>query len=286
MTPLTKCDGDHALSTPCLDPRCYHGVENPFYEPTDLNEMKTIHEYLSGTSTTRRTDEADLGATGTERKGSGMTARKSDVKSTPSAMSKNQQLDMKDTTELDRQIAVMQAFRDGKAIEESLSGAIWTRKTDAAFDWKRCQYRIADLNPEDFPPGLPKLPEPPEGHKWVYRGKGWKAGYATFAAYASVEDLPECWVTGDAYTKSHDPNYHYAEAVPIEPVRVPLTADDIPAVCWVRQFGTTLPIFSVGRVYQNEIYFDGGGATYEGLMNCGYEYSSDRKNWKPCYKEQ
>lgn len=80
---------------------------------------------------------------------------------------------------------------------------------------------------------------------------------------------------------------------PVKPAkkRIPLTAEDIPAVCWVRcgSKGTCTDRLVLG-VSCNEITFldmsEKQGARvmpFKHLML--WEYSEDRKNWKAAYKE-
>lgn len=69
--------------------------------------------------------------------------------------------------------------------------------------------------------------------------------------------------------------------------KIPLCKDDIPAICWVR--------FARNRYLETEwlviiinshgIYRDYSNfLTWNNLID-NYEYSSDRRDWKPCYKE-
>lgn len=74
-----------------------------------------------------------------------------------------------------------------------------------------------------------------------------------------------------------------------EPKRVPLTASDIPPVCWITDSIDTNCNFVVA-ININELHAigmmgHGFNITYEGLRINGWKYSSDRKNWKPCWKE-
>lgn len=72
-----------------------------------------------------------------------------------------------------------------------------------------------------------------------------------------------------------------------QPKTVPLTADDIPSVCWLRKKGNTVGVvlqYLVVRVGFTEIAFgQDSSLSFYDLAN-GWEYSSDRKVWKPCHK--
>lgn len=78
---------------------------------------------------------------------------------------------------------------------------------------------------EGFPPGLPPLPEPPAGHRWVYRGTGWENNYkpARYIHWASP------WTTwNDSKLKygavpAGCESLHYAEAVPLTTQSQPQT---------------------------------------------------------------
>lgn len=78
----------------------------------------------------------------------------------------------------------------------------------------------------------------------------------------------------------------YNYRVKPEPKRVPLEAKDIPPVCWIRDpngFADTnrlvITVAPAGIVAADDYRI-----SYTTLMN-RYEYSTDRVNWKPCWKE-
>ncbi len=67
--------------------------------------------------------------------------------------------------------------------------------------------------------------------------------------------------------------------------RVPLTMDDLPPVFWVR-IRDTATWFLVGKISYNKIELCNGSVLdYENLL-LGYEYSIDRKEVKPFWKEE
>lgn len=77
---------------------------------------------------------------------------------------------------------------------------------------------------EGFPPGLPALPEPLAGHRWVYRGKGWRAKDVKYAfLLVGDSEWDDCWVREISYSTCASPNYHYAEAVPLTTQSQPQT---------------------------------------------------------------
>lgn len=47
-SPLEKCDGDHALSTPCKDPQCWHGEDNPLVKVEAAPVIKVEVETVAG----------------------------------------------------------------------------------------------------------------------------------------------------------------------------------------------------------------------------------------------
>lgn len=73
-----------------------------------------------------------------------------------------------------------------------------------------------------------------------------------------------------------------------EPKLVPLTQEDIPAICWIRSIGFNRA-YLVTLVSNIEIVMYGDNRpitlSYDNLTN-GWEYSSDRKTWLPCHKNE
>lgn len=69
-----------------------------------------------------------------------------------------------------------------------------------------------------------------------------------------------------------------------EPRRVPLAMEDIPPVCWVR-IGLGATEYLVRSIHQRWIGVNGELWSFDQAMTKGLEYSSDRKTWKPCWKE-
>lgn len=116
-------------------------------------------------------------------------------------------------------------------------------------------------------------------------------------AMANGKQIQICTVTGEWKTIASlsDCNFQLGDyCIAPEPRRVPLTADDIPAVCWVRfHFGRCNdkgvleipPTWLVTAVTGNGIEVSAAWSTFDELMTEGAEYSTDRKNWKPCWKE-
>jgi len=72
--------------------------------------------------------------------------------------------------------------------------------------------------------------------------------------------------------------------------RVPLTADDIPPICWLRRPNDTIlnnACYLVTAVHNDRVRIALNTTTYtlEELQKGDAQYSADRKTWKPCYKE-
>ena len=74
--------------------------------------------------------------------------------------------------------------------------------------------------------------------------------------------------------------------------RVPLTAEDVPAVCWVRRPGRTVAYLVTGvdslSIRAADMDRPGGDQMWHGycvIMIDGWEYSTDRKTWRGCWKE-
>lgn len=70
-----------------------------------------------------------------------------------------------------------------------------------------------------------------------------------------------------------------------EPKLIPLSQEDIPPVCWVRRIDENKDDhWLVHRVKPHVIQIGSVLYNYENLFK-SFEYSTDRKNWKPCSKE-
>ena len=74
-----------------------------------------------------------------------------------------------------------------------------------------------EVRPEGLPSELPDPPPAPEGTRWVYRGKGWHCMSCIYIFHSgeSWSDKTYGFCHG---TASGIQNYHYLEAVPLEPV--------------------------------------------------------------------
>jgi len=74
-----------------------------------------------------------------------------------------------------------------------------------------------------------------------------------------------------------------------DPERILFQPKDLPPICWVRQLtqdGHTFASELVTRIGMTEIQCGNNHVwTFKALANSA-EYSVDRINWKPCYKEQ
>ncbi len=213
------------------------------------------------------------------------------------------------STNIHDQIKVMQHYAHGGKIEHRYrrkDGGTepWKRSepNDSwQFNWLQAEYRIAQPkiaeghNPDE-------LTEEQVGVKY-----GWRLLSPEEVDYrAKSNPLPtneiNVWNTEEGETRHEwilvavDPfGYHRASTyrtkrppgffLPKTKKQVPLEASDIPAVCWVRHSGVQ-ECCNLLTFLSKECVQLGGCAklTYQSLAS-GYEYSSDRINWKPCHKE-
>ena len=69
-----------------------------------------------------------------------------------------------------------------------------------------------------------------------------------------------------------------------EPKLIPLSQEDIPPVCWVRENNHCKTHFLTTAVTDDFIWF--GSTIQAGYLDLfkHYEYSTDRKSWMPCSK--
>lgn len=95
---------------------------------------------------------------------------------------------------------------------------------------------------------------------------------------------------GNAYAANlcdlNNPNIY---RVAPEPEYIPLTAEDISAVCWVTSDPYNpieLKAYFVDFISLHLIKFGCVKITFKELMTGSYYYSEDRKNWKLCRKEK
>jgi hypothetical protein len=194
-------------------------------------------------------------------------------------------------------------FVDGEGFRDEE----WSREETWELECNRPIHGIkaVPIEPKEFP-------APPEGKAWHNPEKltpeqvGVSEGWRLLLKNELVE-------IGDMHsmkngTWSHSGNHRSSDArgktascltyrtkrpLPATPKLVPLEADDIPPVCWLR---TSPEWHSPDRanhlvvvVTVSEIIMAHGGlelmkVSY-GTLKDGWEYSTDRKNWKPCSKE-
>ena len=73
--------------------------------------------------------------------------------------------------------------------------------------------------------------------------------------------------------------------VKTKPKLIPLSQEDIPPVCWVREKGLTGDRhYLINELTQHAVSSNITSWSYTALFAC-CEYSTDRKNWRPCSKE-
>ena len=90
-----------------------------------------------------------------------------------------------------------------------------------------------------------------------------------------VSDFPHCF----------DPMRGQYRIKP-EPKRVPLSFNDIPPVCWIKKSVDVFRLVVETTVFGVRMGTLGGELTFVDMAKQGWQYSTDRKNWKPCWKEQ
>lgn len=101
---------------------------------------------------------------------------------------------------------------------------------------------------------------------------------------AKDSELP--WTPVGGYVLSHWDKYDYRiKPQPAAGVkRVPLAMDDIPLMCWIRRKNDVVMQYLVDYIDFHGIGYFKAFIPYDQLME-HYDYSTDRVNWKPCYKE-
>ena len=96
------------------------------------------------------------------------------------------------------------------------------------------------------------------------------------------------WADCDPNDTCWSPTVEY-RIKPSKNQRVPLTPADIPPVCWLRTHTDFSRAYLVGLVARLEVaitdYSRNERVSYDRLFENHWEYSSDRVNWRPCYKE-
>lgn len=110
---------------------------------------------------------------------------------------------------------------------------------------------------------------------WARNGENYKLGWRKFGPLVCLQ---WDWI-----------HYIYRVDPASKPKKlVPLTDDDIPAVCWLRAPGTTggfLLVTGLMPSGKGVVTTKGDPWTFDYLFKTDWEYSSDRKNWKPFSKE-
>lgn len=178
-----------------------------------------------------------------------------------------------DTSTTAGKIQVMSAFERGEKIEfrERTLDSTWELGQNQIFEWNwsKYDYRIADPYAE------------------------LKAAHAAgkviqYNAKTNNQSSEGGWLGGGHLylnpTYSEKLNFR----IKPEPKRVPLEASDIPAVCWIRS-NTVKREFLVSEIDSNGVWTSNGCGnqmwSWTRLYSLDVEYSEDRRNWKPCYKE-
>jgi hypothetical protein len=167
-----------------------------------------------------------------------------------------------DTSTTAGKIAVMQAFERTGMVEQSphYPNVKWETTKDPTWNWTYFQFRIADP-------------------------------YAELKAAVAAGKVIQTKTEDGKWVTTH--NQTFAWCLPLdsyrikpEPQRVPLTAEDIPAVCWLTAKPLNNTSFLVTYVSIDKVGLGSARQlTWTELQEEGWEYSEDHKNWKGCYKE-
>lgn len=96
-------------------------------------------------------------------------------------------------------------------------------------------------------------------------------------------DLPENWNDVEKPAWNFDCFVYRVKPAPPAKKRVPLTASDIPPVCWVSVKGDAVQL--VIAVSDCEVSISFEWVSFYALATNGSRYSSDLKTWLPCWKE-
>ncbi len=221
---------------------------------------------------------------------------------------------------IDYQIAVMQEVKKGEAFQmRSRRNNIFSLcnwyTPDSCFGGSVLNYRQWDWSNYDYRIHPSCRPKTAEGHNpdgltedqvgvkdgWRLLNKSelidWSRTYGyNISCEVFTSNLPEQkWIDAGYILPIHWNGFAFRTKKPIASkikTRVPLTQDDVPLVCWIRN------THDGGRRQWlvTEVDHDGivvcvaYSAAYKIpfsvlFLDYVYEYSCDRKTWKPCHKE-
>ncbi len=194
---------------------------------------------------------------------------------------------------------VIKAWADGGVIERRCPG----------FDWEPCNAPIWELDneyrvkPAEFPP----LPEGWTWHNpfdWTPEQfgveDGWRPAVREVECTGGVKDGWQwTWDDGDwsetakwvIHKNEKTQAYRTKAPLPVKPKlkRVPLSKEDFDGmpVIWIKgkNFKGLLMETLVTQVGETHLYSQISECDYKSLMTRGEEYSTDRKEWHPCWKE-
>ena len=194
-------------------------------------------------------------------------------------------------------IEIMQAYLEGKTIQYKdfrKYPFVWTdiEGHEPAWSWCDTDYRVASKSPiaSGYNPRL--LTEDQVGV-----ADGWRLLHENeigcfkhkFPVFRYWKDEGK-W--GEETANAYSMGWCYRTKAPIgglkvEVKTVPLSVDDLPAVCWLRWKGEEGNFYLVTRVSTRGVFCqvnNGASIPFEYLLDkC--EYSSDRKTWLPCSKQ-
>lgn len=197
------------------------------------------------------------------------------------------------------QAAVMQAALEGKPVQCNYStpecpGHGWWPVTCPGWDWSSHMYRIDPASSPRLAVGHNPdgLTEEQVGVKdgWRLLVEGELANRNTNPDIQMWMGLQYCWnkasqgvLLSSTYRTKQPPGFF----LPKVKVRVPLVSDDLPSPCWIRpsEYACHCLVTTIDPCGGVTSASFGGGVSMRHMMDHGYQFSSDRKTWHPCWKE-
>lgn len=134
------------------------------------------------------------------------------------------------------------------------------------------------MNPDTQTHTYPKIKTPEE--ELDYKISVMQAFRNGAAIEFSTDNFPDVWkFTGSPLWDWQQRHYRIAP----EKKKVPMTAEDFPPMFWVRN-GNSFGWKLCHQIEEGSGWFNGIHRTFKSLMEEGWEYSTDRKEVKGCWK--
>lgn len=175
---------------------------------------------------------------------------------------------------------VEKAYKEGAELEITRPGNhyknSWTTPSHVPFDWDRFTYRVKakeELTPLEVLCAV------------VFDGKE--------AQFLSKGNGGELWLDCNAgnliimIQADYKVRLRPDPAPKPEPIKLPLRAEDIPAVCWIRHKDNSIQRLVIAVNTDRVMANRGDEITkylFDDLLNQGWEYSPDRKTWSGCFR--